>query len=164
MALRSPALADVRRLSRADFACQLYDTLDRDTRNRRSPLWGFRYAVTALSKNVSLIMPICRRTGGQGFLVVSNAVFIQEWLINKVLSDHDPRQRVNQRSIRTRADRNPFVFTASACIGVARINDDHSGIRFRSGLFQIVGHPTATHARFARVITKQDHQLTVFDI
>ena len=71
---------------------------------------------------------------------------------------------VNQCGICSRTNRDPLIFAPGTGVGIARIDDDHAGIRFLACLFKIVSHPTATHSRFARVITKQHYQFTVFDI
>ena len=109
-------------------------------------------------------MALCRRAGWQGFLVIADAVFIQERLIDEVFGDHHPRQRGDQRCIGTRTDWDPLVFTSGAGVGIAWVDDDHAGIGFGAGLFEVIGYPAAAHAGFARIITEQHHQLTVFDI
>ena len=109
-------------------------------------------------------MTIGWRTGGQRFLVVSHAVFIEERLIDQILGDHHPRQTRYQRRIGAGANRDPFIFTPGAGVGIARIDDDHPGIGFLPRLFKVVCHPAAAHPRFAGVIAEQHHQLAVFNI
>ncbi|CZX64096.1 Uncharacterised protein [Enterobacter hormaechei] len=109
-------------------------------------------------------MPVSRCAGWQRLLVIADAVFIKERLIDEVFSDHHIRQRIDQRRIGTRADRDPLVFSPRAGIGVARIDDDHSCVGFGARLLKIIGYPTAAHTRFARVVAEQHHQLAVFYI
>ena len=72
------------------------------------------------------MVPVSRCAGWQRLLVVTDAVFIQERLVDEVFSNHHIRQRIDQRRVGTRADGDPLVFTPCAGIGVARIDDDHS--------------------------------------
>ena len=109
-------------------------------------------------------MSVCRCAGWQGFLVIADAVFIQERLIDEVLGDHHPRQRGDQGRIGTRTYWDPLVFTSGTGVGIARIDDDHAGIGFGARLFEVVGYPATAHAGFPRVVTEQHDQLTVFDI
>ncbi len=75
-------------------------------------------------------MTIGWRTGGQRFLVVSHAVFIEERLIDQILGDHHPREARNQCRIGPVTNRDPFIFTPGAGVGIARIDDYHPGIDF----------------------------------
>ncbi|MNS56007.1 hypothetical protein D3C72_888560 [compost metagenome] len=124
----------------------------------------FRHAIAALSKDIRLVMTVSRGAGWQGFLVITDTVFVEEWLIDEILCDHHPRQRVHQRRIGTGANRDPFIFTTGTGIRIARIDDDHPGIRFCARLLEVIGHPTAAHTRFTRIVAEQNHQFAVFDI
>ena len=164
MTLRTPALANIGRFGGGNFARQFNNAFARNTGNCRGPLRRFGDTVNALAKNVSFVMTIGWRTGGQRFLVVSHAVFIEERLVDQILGDHHPREARNQCRIGPRTNRDPFIFTPGAGVGIARIDDYHPGIGFLPRLFKVVRHPAAAHPRFAGVIAEQHHQLTVFNI
>ena len=164
MALRPPALADKGRFGCRNFACQLHNTLDRNPGDSRCPLRRFGSAVPTLTEDVSLVVTVGRRIGRQRFLVIADAVFIEERLIDQVFGDHHPGERGNQRGVGTRSNRYPLIFTTGAGIGIARIDDDHPGIGFLPRLLQVVRYPAAAHPRFAGVVAEQHHQLAVFDI
>jgi hypothetical protein len=71
MTLRPPALADIGRFGGGNFARQFNNAFARNTGNRRGPLRRFGDTVSALAENISFVVTIGWRTGGQRFLVVA---------------------------------------------------------------------------------------------
>src|SRR5471030_2381661 len=74
------------------------------------------------------------------------------------------RETSDQRGVSAGPDWDPLILTPGRRIGIAWVNHDHTGVRAFTGLLKVIGYPAAAHAGFRRVITKQDDQLSVFNI
>ena len=164
MALRPPALRDKRRFRLTDFAGEFDNARLGNAGDGRGPCRRFGGAIRPVAENIRLIVTVHGRAGRQGFLVIANAVVIQERLIDIVFSDQHPGDRGGQRGVGAGADRDPLIFAPGGSIGIARIDDYHPRLRFRARLLKVICYAAAAHAGFAGVIAKQHHQLAVFDI
>ncbi|CNT59563.1 Uncharacterised protein [Salmonella enterica subsp. enterica serovar Bovismorbificans] len=87
MTLWPPPLANIGGFSAADFSRQLNNAIRRDTGNLRRPLRRLRDTVFTLAQNIGFVVTVFRRAGRQGFFVITDAIFIQERLIDHVLGD-----------------------------------------------------------------------------
>ena len=109
-------------------------------------------------------MAVCRRPDRQRFLIVANAVFVEEWLVDKILVYQHPGDTGDQRGVRAGTNRDPLIFPTGGGIGVARVDNDHPRVRALASLLQIPGNAAAAHPGFRRVIAEHHHQLAVFNI
>ncbi len=87
MTLWPPPLANIGGFSAADFSRQLNNAIRRNTGNLRRPLRRLRNTVFTLAQNIGFVVTVFRRAGRQGFFVITDAIFIQERLIDHVLGD-----------------------------------------------------------------------------
>ena len=87
LALRSPALADISRFSRADFPGKLNDAIGGNTGDAGGPLRRFRRVVIALAENIRFVVTVSRRAFRQRFFVIADAVFVEERLVDQVFVD-----------------------------------------------------------------------------
>ena len=82
----------------------------------------------AVAQDIGLVVSVGWRVCRKRFLVITDAVFVEKFLIDKRLINEHPCDPRYQCSVCAWADRDPLVFTTGCGVGITRIDDNHSGI------------------------------------
>ena len=161
MTLRSPSLCDKAGLCRRNFSRQTNDRFTRNTCDLGRPLRRLGDTVGAQTENMALVVAVSRSGFGERLFVVTNAVLIKESLINQIFLDHDVSHAFDQRRVRPRTNRHPFVFVAEHRVRVDRINHDDARLAFAQCAGQTIGLTATRSTRHGRVVAESDIKFCV---
>ncbi|MNJ41428.1 hypothetical protein D3C77_363520 [compost metagenome] len=154
--MQTPALENSAGFGRSDFTRRLKNGVNGNAGDLRRPGWRFCNAIRPSTQDIRLVVALGWGGCRQGLLVVTDAIFIQEGLIDQVLSDHHMSHGRNKGGIGTGADRDPLILTATRGIGVSGIDHNHACMGTRLGFRQMVNEATTGHTSLGRVITELD--------
>ena len=165
MALHALALVHRARLRGGDFAGELLDGRCGDARDLARPRGRFRRLVGAVAQNIVLVRLVLPLGAiGHGRFVITDAIRVQEIVIDEVFGDHHVRHGVDHRRIGAGANGNPPVGARGRLVAVARVDDHELRVAALKRLREVVTRAAAAHLVLNGVFAKLHHQLGVLDI
>ena len=162
MALGAVTLTDIDRFRRADLLGKPSNGLNRHLRDGARPFGGFRRHVIAGSHDVvfvGLVLPL--GAFGHRLLIIADAVFVQEFLVDPAVVDHLVGERRAQRAVGAGANGHPCVPLAAQGVVHAGVDDDDLDVFLFQHPRQVVGVAAAAHARVGRTVPEHDDDLVV---
>ena len=140
---------------------EIDDTLLGNLSDGGSPRRGFLHHVVAGAHDVGVVGAVGRSALGQGLLVITNAIGVQEVHIHQVAGDELMGNASHERRVGTGADGNPLHVAVRGDLAAARVDADDAHVLLLHGHQQIVAVAITGHAGVAGGVAEHHHELAV---